>query len=460
MTRLRTSLRARFLVAMIAPVIPAVLLAAFLYSFVNRATEQTADQQDAAEVAHEIATIVASGQPLPDARTLQVALPNDQVTVTRNGAIILSTPPPGQIAQRQFELQAVTTIPNGTVTVRYFSSMTEPPPYELIFIAAAPILLVVISAGSGVIYLSRALRRRVGQATRAADRVADGDFAARMGLEGQGEFGPLARAFDGMAARLDDADRNQRQFLGDLAHEIATPVTAISASALALADGVASTAGDRRRAAEHVATETQRLQALLSDLRRLTRLDIAQAVSNEKLSVDEICHALVNRFLPVANAAGVQLSVEGRRVTALGDRRLIDMIIGNFISNAIRYTPAGGRVAVDYRRHRHDVHIDVRDDGIGIPPEHLDRIFDRFYRIDEARLRSTGGSGLGLSIAMRAARELSGRIEVHSEPGTGSTFRLIFPVNDARMRSRRTVPPEAAEIEAHRAGLSHTGSSL
>jgi hypothetical protein len=105
MRRLRTSLRARFLVAMIVPVIPAVFLAAFLYSFVNRTTEQTADQQDAAEVAHDIAAVVMSGRPTPDARTLQVALPNDQVTVTRNGRVILSTPPPGQIAQRQFELQ-------------------------------------------------------------------------------------------------------------------------------------------------------------------------------------------------------------------------------------------------------------------------------------------------------------------------------------------------------------------
>jgi signal transduction histidine kinase len=459
MRHLRTSLRARFLVAMIVPAIPAVLLAVFLYSLVNRTTEQTADQQDAAEVAHDLAAVVASGRPLPDAGTLQLALPNDQVTVTQNGRVILSTPPPRQIAQRQLELQAVSRIPGGTVKVRYFSSVTESPPYELFFIAAAPILLVVISAGSGVVYLSRALRRRIGVATRAADRVADGDFSARMGLEGQGEFDPLARAFDGMAARLEDADRNQRQFLGDLAHEIATPVTAISASALALADGVASTAEDRERAAEHVVTETQRLQALLSDLRRLTRLDIAEAVSSEKLSVDEICRALVNRFLPIADAAGVQLRVEGRRVTALGDRRLIDMIIGNFISNALRYTPAGGHVLVEYHRHRHDVHIDVRDDGIGIPPEHQTRIFDRFYRIDEARLRSTGGSGLGLSIAMRAARELRGRIEVKSEPGVGSTFRLIFPVNEPRMRSVRTGPPAAAETAVPQAGLSRTWNS-
>ena len=116
---------------------------------------------------------------------------------------------------------------------------------------------------------------------------------------------------------------------------------------------------------------------------------------------------------------------------AVSDRRLIDMIIGNFVSNAIRYSRAGGSVHIDLRRNRHDVVITVRDSGIGISAEHRKRIFDRFYRVDEARQRATGGSGLGLSLAMRAAKELRGWIEVQSEPGVGSTFRLSFPIRPA-----------------------------
>lgn len=452
MKRIRTSLRARFLAAMILPAFPAIVLAAVLLSFVHQSTELAADRQDATEVAHDLASLVASGQRLPDARTLEAALPNDQITVKLDGRLILSTPLPTDLMKRTLELTAVGSVPPGSVTVSDYSSVIEPPPYELLFIAAIPILLLVISTASGMSYLSRALRRRIGHATHAADRMAEGDFSTRMGLDGQGEFGPLARAFNGMAARLESADQNQRQFLGDLAHEIATPVTAISASALALADGVAAAESDRRRAAEHVINETRRLQALLSDLQQLTRLDITQTVRNEDVSVDEICRDIVTRFIPLASTAGVQLGVGGRRVTALADRRLLEMVIGNFISNALRYTPAGGKVLVEHHRHRNDVVIEVRDTGIGIAPEYQERIFDRFYRIDQARQRATGGSGLGLSIAHRAARGLRGHIEVRSEPGVGSTFRVVFPAKDGQREPSISGRPRTAKEIDHQSG--------
>jgi signal transduction histidine kinase len=102
-------------------------------------------------------------------------------------------------------------------------------------------------------------------------------------------------------------------------------------------------------------------------------------------------------------------------------------VVDNFVSNAIRYTPAGGRVEIRPRRRRPAAVIAVRDTGIGIGPKHLERIFDRLYRVDEARDRATGGSGLGLALARRAAQSLGARIEVHSKPGDGSEFRLILP---------------------------------
>jgi signal transduction histidine kinase len=252
-----------------------------------------------------------------------------------------------------------------------------------------------------------------------------------MGSEGRGEFGQLARAFDAMAARLDTSDRNQRQFLGDLAHEIATPVTAISGSGLALGDGTAATEEERLAAVETLTRETRRLQGLLADLHSLTRLDLAETVRQAPVDIDDLCREITERFMPVARAAGVHLALRTSNITVVSDRRLLDMVVANFVSNAIRYTPAGGSVRIDVRRNRQEVIIAVRDSGIGISAEHQERIFDRFYRVDEARQRATGGSGLGLSLAMRAAKELRGWIEVQSGPGAGSTFRLSVPIRPA-----------------------------
>lgn len=426
-----TSIRARLLSALILPALVAVGIAFLLYTYVDQGIERSVDEQSAQEVANGFARLLSSGHSLPDPAALQAARPNDQVLVTVDGRTTAASPLPVNAGQRQFELTATATFPHGTVTVHDFSSLGQAVPYELIVVAAIPALLLVVSAVTATSYLSRALRRQIDQASVAAERVAGGDFTARMGTEGRGEFGTLARAFDAMAARLDTADRNQRQFLGDLAHEIATPVTAISGSGLALGDGTARTHEERRAAVETLTRETRRLQGLLADLRALTRLDLAETVHQASVAIDDLCREIAERFAPVARTAGVHLTLRSSEVAAVSDRRLIDMVVGNFVSNAIRYTPAGGTVRISLRCTRHDVVISVRDSGIGISVEHRERIFDRFYRVDEARQRATGGSGLGLSLAMRAAKELHGWIEVQSEPGVGSTFRLSFPIRPA-----------------------------
>ncbi len=426
-----SSIRSRLLMVMILPALVAVGIAFLLYTYVDQGIERSVDQQSADEVASGLARLVSLGHGLPDSAVLQAALPNDQILVTVDGRTTVASPLPVDAAHRQFELTATSAFPHGSVTVRDYSSLGQAVPYELIIVAAIPVLLLVVSAVTATSYLSQALRRQIDHASLAAERVAGGDFTARMGSEGRGEFGPLARAFDAMAARLDTADRNQRQFLGDLAHEIATPVTAISGSGLALGDGTAATEEERLAAVETLTRETRRLQGLLADLRSLTRLDLAETVHQAPVAIDDLCREITDRFTPVARAAGVDLSLRASDVAAVSDRRLIDMIIGNFVSNAIRYSRAGGSVHIDLRRNRHDVVITVRDSGIGISAEHRKRIFDRFYRVDEARQRATGGSGLGLSLAMRAAKELRGWIEVQSEPGVGSTFRLSFPIRPA-----------------------------
>jgi len=140
-------------------------------------------------------------------------------------------------------------------------------------------------------------------------------------------------------------------------------------------------------------------------------------------------HELLTRFRPAATAAGIKLSHTVRATSVITDARLLQTVASNLISNAIRYTPAGGHVELRLRQHRGGLVLAVRDDGVGIAPEHQQRIFERLYRVDETRDRATGGSGLGLAIAHRAAQSLGGHLELESTPGQGSEFRLIVPLN-------------------------------
>ncbi len=178
--------------------------------------------------------------------------------------------------------------------------------------------------------------------------------------------------------------------------------------------------------------ESDRLQQLLDDVRHLHRLELAESVRQEQVDLGALCAETGQRFRLAAGAAGVTLVVCAEQVPVRADPRLIDAVVNNFVSNAIRYTPAGGRVRIVAQRGRSVAVIAVRDTGMGIGPEHLERIFDRLYRVDEARDRATGGFGLGLAIARRAAQSLHARIEVTSTPGEGSEFRLLLPAPSPR----------------------------
>lgn len=434
------SLRSRLVAAMILPALVSIGIAVLLYNHVDQGVEHAADQQASQKVANALAGELAGGAALPDRVTLRAALPNDQVLISIDGRAVFTGDAPSKVFHRQLELTATASFPHGTVTVLDYGLVGQAAANELIVVAAAPVLLLVLSAVAATSYLSRTLRRQIGNARQAADRVAAGDLSARMGPDARGEFIALAQAFDGMATRLETSDSNQRQFLGDLAHELATPVTAISGNGLALAEGIVVGEKARRDAGATLTRETRRLQGLLADLGSLTHMDLAQTVSQGPIAIDELCREIAGRFNQAALAADVRLTLRATSVTAISDRRLVDMIVANLVSNAIRCTPAGGTVRIDVRRQRDDIVIAVRDSGIGIAAEHQQRIFDRFYRVDGARQRATGGSGLGLSIAKRAADALHGRIELTSAPGSGSTFRLIFPV-----RTDLTTPSPAPE---------------
>jgi two-component system sensor histidine kinase BaeS len=335
----------------------------------------------------------------------------------------------------------VAMLVTAVVTIAAGSAIGGGLPAQGIVVAGVIAILVIGEAWLAATMLIRTVRKPVSRAIETADRLATGDFSARMGISGPEEFAHLSRAVDGMAGQLQQADTEQKRFLADLAHEIATPLSAVSGFAFALVDQSARTKAERAEAATIVVRESDRLQQLLEDVRHLHRLELAESVRKEQVDIGMLCTDTAQRFRLAAQHAGVTLAVSTEQVSVIADPRLIDAVVNNFVSNAIRYTPSGGGVQIRAYRRRSATVIAVRDTGIGIAPQHLERIFDRLYRVDNARDRATGGSGLGLAIARRAAQSLGARIEVESKPAGGSEFSLLMP--SVAPHVRRTTQPGA-----------------
>lgn len=424
------SLRVWLLAAMLATAIITLVAGNVITSQLSAASEEAADRAKALATAQAIAAQVQGGADADDLRALQQVLPSDQIIVTRNGTTVFVGP---ALTSEPLELAVTAPLSGGTVELRDHHAPASSGLGQGTLVAAVIALVVIAEAWVAATVLVRTVRRPVGRAIEAAGRLAGGDFSARMGTSGPEEFARLGRAVDAMAAQLQHADTEQKRFLADLVHEIATPVSAVSGFAVALTDGSIQTPAERAEAADIVTDETRRLQRLLDDVRQLNRLELTDSVRGEHVDISALCRQTAQRFRLAARNAGVSLTVRAAHAWVDTDPRLIDAVVSNFVSNAIRYTPPGGKVAIRAVRRRRPpaVIIAVRDTGTGIGPEHLERIFDRLYRTDDARDRATGGSGLGLAIARRAARSLGARIEVDSQPGTGSEFRLMLPAGAA-----------------------------
>jgi signal transduction histidine kinase len=392
------------------------------------------DRQKARLIADRLAADLAAGAPLSQIRFAQSVLTNDQVIVYRSGRTVFAGPPLGNT-----ELEAVerATFTGGSVVVRrHGSPPTSGQRLNITLIFALVVLLVIGAAATVSTILARRVRRPLAQAIAVADRVASGDYSARLGPSGLEEFSHFGRAFDAMAERLEQTDLDQRRFLADIAHELANPINTLAGFATALADGTAETPDEQAEASVMVAQEAARLRSLIADLRDLTRVDLFESVHAEPIRLDRFCAEMASRMRPLVDEEGLELLLELQPVEVVADPRVLESIVRNLLANAVQYTPAGGRVTLWTAPRGGLGALGVRDTGIGISPEHHPRVFDRLYRADGARDRTSGGSGLGLSIAQRAAAALGGRLELDSRPGAGSEFRLLLP-RRARRRERR-----------------------
>jgi len=303
----------------------------------------------------------------------------------------------------------------------------------------ATLISLGIAVGAAVLMallLSTVVSARVVRPVRAlagaAQRIARGAHAARVPVRGTDELAQLAGAFNEMATSLERAEQIRRQLLADVAHELRNPLATVESYVEALSDGVLAADQENWSA---IRAETTRLNRLVNDLQEVSR---AEAHELDLHPVPTMLSALVDDAVkaadPAYTAKGVTLEAERlpQSPTVEVDRERIAEVLANLLANALRHTLSGGEVRVSARAQGRFAEIAITDTGEGIAPEHLDRIFERFYRVDPARSRGSGGTGIGLAIVRAIVEAHSGTVTASSDGvGHGATFTIRLPIRPA-----------------------------
>lgn len=287
-------------------------------------------------------------------------------------------------------------------------------------------LLASVAAAVVSLLLARPVVAQIGRLARAAEAVGEGDLGVRVPPTGRDELARLERSFNEMTGALERADRHKRSLVTDVAHELRTPLTNLLGMVEALEDGLMPTdAGSLARLREEVGL----LTALVADLDELSLAESGQMdLRLEAVDVAAEARSAVNAM----HRVGEGVTVVGPDpaagpAVAHADRRRLGQVLRNLLRNALAHTPPGGRVDVSVQVRADTVVIAVDDDGAGIPPEHLDRIWDRFHRVDASRDRASGGRGLGLAIVRHLVEAMDGSVGVTSEVGRGARFEVVLP---------------------------------
>jgi histidine kinase len=273
----------------------------------------------------------------------------------------------------------------------------------------------------------------------ASQRIAHGSYSERVALPGSksegelDELGRLALSFNEMAQRLEHTETMRRQLIGDVAHELRTPLTTIRGTAEGLIDGVLP---PEIETYQQIYRESERLGRLVEDLQELSRVEAgAYELNKNAVMVDNLVQAVVERLARQYNEKGVSLETRIPKglPPVLVDEYRMGQVLTNLVGNALQYTPSDGRVVISADENVDFVCISVTDTGSGLAAEHLEHVFDRFYRVDKSRSRSAGGSGIGLTIARHLVEAHGGRIWAES-PGEGQGSRFSFTLPVARTR--------------------------
>ena len=318
----------------------------------------------------------------------------------------------------------------GTASLRFPKNALPPAERQLrdaltrttiygVLIAAAVALLVGFVVAEGI---TRPLRRLIG----AVHRLERGDRNARANLAAPGELGELGAAVDAMAATLERQDELRRALTADVAHELRTPVTILRAQCEAILDGVAAPS-QQQVASLH--EEVLRLGRVIEDLETLASAEAAGLrLDRTAVNLTALLEETVELVAPQFEAAEVELLTRVETASVGGDRLRLGQIIRNLLSNALKFTPPGGKVEVNLATNDRQVELTVTDTGVGIPPDELPHVFDRFWRGTNGR--TAAGSGIGLAVVEELVRAHDGDVTATSELGHGAVFTVRLPRSD------------------------------
>jgi signal transduction histidine kinase len=359
-------------------------------------------------------------------------------------------PAPGALSAFAFAPVVVDTAPVGMVAV----PLDQPPLWAALrdfgpLLAAIALGLVIVGTAIAALVVFRPAHRRLTALQQAARALGAGNTEVRATEGGGDEVASLARTFNEMAQGLGErsralveADRSRRQLLADVSHELMTPLAAIRGyvETLAMPD-VPLDDGTRRRYLEVVGEETERLEHIVGDLLDLAKLQGgAGTLKQGTVLVPHLLERLRSRHERALTDKQIAFETQCApdAATIVADQNRLEQALQNLVANALRHTPAGGRIAVGVSRTDAAVRIVVDDTGPGIPPEHLPHVFDRFYKVDTSRAgtETPSGSGLGLSIVQAIVRRHGGTIAAGEAPGGGARFEIVLP----------DVSPSATEV--------------
>ncbi|GAP15859.1 signal transduction histidine kinase [Longilinea arvoryzae] len=298
--------------------------------------------------------------------------------------------------------------------------------YRALIVAAVVAVVIALVAG---ILLASSLTRPLRDLKQAAQRMAGGQLEQKVAVRSQDEIGELGQAFNQMSSELARSNQLRRQMTADIAHDLRTPLTVIAGYIESMRDGVLAPSHQRL---DVIYAEIERLQRLVEDLRTLSRAEAGElTLSRQKISTARLLQQSAAAFQNQADHHGVKITVEVAENSPeiWVDETRIMQVLGNLITNALRYTPQGGEVTLKSERDANSAVLKISDTGSGIAQEDLPRVFDRFYRGDSARSEQGGESGLGLAIARAFVQAHGGEISVESQTGQGSTFTIRLPID-------------------------------
>lgn len=296
-------------------------------------------------------------------------------------------------------------------------------------------LAMLVIAFAGGLWLADRAMRPVATIAHIAQAISESDLNRRINMKGRNELAELAGTFDAMLSRLQSAFDRQRQFVADASHELRTPLTIVNLEVGRVLSGRRSPA-EYQHALQIVNTEGERMTRLVNDLMTLARMDAGQAILQfEDVDLSDIAVEAVERMSALADRQKVRLELRDLpELHVRGDRQYLLQMVSNLIENAIKYGGSGQTVQIETEARGDRATLRVSDTGPGIPPDHLPHLFDRFYRVDQARTHhyadgdsSPDGSGLGLAIVSWIAQSHGGEIRVDSQVNEGSIFEVSLP---------------------------------